>query len=798
MTEHDRSLPPLDSLLEHRSWVQAFARRLLRDEAAADDLAQEAWIRALRSPPDPARDPKPWLRRVLKNLASNARRGAGRRAKHEQVGGAQRARGREGTRSPAALVAEAEQHRRLVGHVLDLEEPFKTVLVLRFYQGLTPTEIAQRTDTAVGTVHSRLSRAVARLKARLDAEEGGDRRAWIAGLLPLAGTRRLASATTTAGTAAATAGVLMTLTKSKFAWLTLLLVGCLAGGGLLAHSLTSGEDAREGDLALRGVDAPDTGPELAARGTPRSAAAPPAAPDRLAGDVPSGALAPTPPGVRWHGIVRDTEGHPVRQAEVFVLPREAIGVNGPTHGDPRLGGTTTDAKGRFVVSPASVRHPRLVAWSHFHLPASIDLEGHDPAEAIELVVKPPRIVRVRVTREGHEGFLPLGVTVQTQGELSDRTHDPAQQATWVQSAEATDDTDVTLPMRVNTTAPLEVTFDAPRGYTTIPLRHRIPAATGTERDEETQRCAFRVVPSATLRYRLVDAATDAPLRGSIRTRFFLFAAGTKDVIASASTAEPRFEVTTDLPPGRYRYELHAAGYETVAGDVHVQRPGEAVTGTLRLVPAAPETGGQLVLTLRHPALVPDRIKKLARHLHTRGSPDGYAVFLRRHGETGWIGAFGHPGTDVHGMPSEDPSVRVAPLALKAARARFPEGTYDVVVARNGHGTAAFLRDVRIFPDQDTQLDVALEPGVFLELGGTFPPDLPLKALEVRASGNEAWGTLPFVQFRSGGHSAYTTKDDIAALLAIPRGHVLLGPFPAKELLVRIVPTEGAARTMVVR
>ena len=79
----DRSIPPLDSLLEHRSWVRAVARRLLRDEHAAEDLAQEAWLRVMRSPPDPERDPKPWLRRVLKNLASNRRRGEARRTKRE-------------------------------------------------------------------------------------------------------------------------------------------------------------------------------------------------------------------------------------------------------------------------------------------------------------------------------------------------------------------------------------------------------------------------------------------------------------------------------------------------------------------------------------------------------------------------------------------------------------------------------------------------------------------------------------------------------------------------------------------
>ena len=136
--------------------------------------------------------------------------------------------------------------------------------------------------------------------------------------------------------------------------------------------------------------------------------------------------------------------------------------------------------------------------------------------------------------------------------------------------------------------------------------------------------------------------------------------------------------------------------------------------------------------------------------------------------------------------------------LDVLRARFEEGTYDVVVARNAHGTAAFLRGVRIFPDQDTRLDVELAPGMFVQLHDVASPDLPLKALEVRAFGDEARGTLPFVQFQPGGHSSYTTPQDLAALLAIPRGHVLLGPFPAMELSVRVQPQNGAARTVIVR
>lgn len=60
-------------LLAQSSWVVALARSLVRDAAAAEDLAQEAWVAALERRPCVLR---PWLARVVANLARRARRGA--------------------------------------------------------------------------------------------------------------------------------------------------------------------------------------------------------------------------------------------------------------------------------------------------------------------------------------------------------------------------------------------------------------------------------------------------------------------------------------------------------------------------------------------------------------------------------------------------------------------------------------------------------------------------------------------------------------------------------------------------
>ena len=64
-----------DMLLEHAAWMRKLARELVRDPGAADDLTQDTWLAFLRSRPDPDRQIRPWLARVLRNAAGlSARR----------------------------------------------------------------------------------------------------------------------------------------------------------------------------------------------------------------------------------------------------------------------------------------------------------------------------------------------------------------------------------------------------------------------------------------------------------------------------------------------------------------------------------------------------------------------------------------------------------------------------------------------------------------------------------------------------------------------------------------------------
>ena len=75
--------------------------------------------------------------------------------------------------TPAEALQRAELHRELVNTLLDLKEPYRTTVVLRFFEALTPDEIACRQAVPVSTVRTRLRRGLMILRTTLDERLGG-------------------------------------------------------------------------------------------------------------------------------------------------------------------------------------------------------------------------------------------------------------------------------------------------------------------------------------------------------------------------------------------------------------------------------------------------------------------------------------------------------------------------------------------------------------------------------------------------------------------------------------------------
>jgi RNA polymerase sigma factor (sigma-70 family) len=166
-------------LRAHASFLRALARRLVVDEHRAEDLVQDTWVAALEHPPRNSGSLAAWLARVARNLAANARRGEARHAQREQ-----RAAREEAQPSAEQALEGLELSRVLSEHVLCLGEAYRTTLYLRYYEGLSHKEIAERLNVPERTVRSRLSRALAELRVRLDRGHGG-REAWLSAFLPL-------------------------------------------------------------------------------------------------------------------------------------------------------------------------------------------------------------------------------------------------------------------------------------------------------------------------------------------------------------------------------------------------------------------------------------------------------------------------------------------------------------------------------------------------------------------------------------------------------------------------------------
>lgn len=166
----------LEELLRHANFVRGLAKQLVADASSADDLVQDTFLAAVRVGVVPGPGIRTWLATTLKRTASNLRRTVARRVRRES-----RSALPEPHLGALDIIERVELERLVVSRVMELPEPFRTTILLRFHEGLKPSAIAQRCGVPVRTVETRLRRALDRLRERLDADAGG-RAAW---MLPL-------------------------------------------------------------------------------------------------------------------------------------------------------------------------------------------------------------------------------------------------------------------------------------------------------------------------------------------------------------------------------------------------------------------------------------------------------------------------------------------------------------------------------------------------------------------------------------------------------------------------------------
>jgi RNA polymerase sigma-70 factor (ECF subfamily) len=140
------------------------ARWLARSPAEAEDVVQDAMLRAFRAF-DGVRGEniKPWLLTIVRNCWRSRAADTQRRGHVALPGEDERPLAFEGP-DPEAQAARASDRRRLDAIISGLPPEFREVLILREMEDLSYREIAEATSAPIGTVMSRLARARAMLK----------------------------------------------------------------------------------------------------------------------------------------------------------------------------------------------------------------------------------------------------------------------------------------------------------------------------------------------------------------------------------------------------------------------------------------------------------------------------------------------------------------------------------------------------------------------------------------------------------------------------------------------------------
>ena len=166
------------AILENLAALYGFAMSLTRNPMDAEDLVQEACLRAVKgiNQRGVESDPKLWLFTILRNVWINEWRRRNRGPEFISLG----KNGDEGGPLQQWLSDDRERpddrfERNVLAEktraaIAELPEVFREVIVLRYFEGLSYRQIASILGCPAGTVMSRLSRARAELHSMVDGK----------------------------------------------------------------------------------------------------------------------------------------------------------------------------------------------------------------------------------------------------------------------------------------------------------------------------------------------------------------------------------------------------------------------------------------------------------------------------------------------------------------------------------------------------------------------------------------------------------------------------------------------------
>ncbi|HUH00726.1 MAG TPA: sigma-70 family RNA polymerase sigma factor [Kofleriaceae bacterium] len=360
----------IDALLAQADWVHAVARALVRDPAEARDLAQDTMEVALKAGPSQDRPLRPWLGGVVRNLWRSRARASARRVARETAAVGE-ADADAAVPTPAQLVERVETQQLLARRVLELDEPFRSTLLLRYYEGLSAAEIARRLELPAGTVRWRLKRGLELLRAALDAQFEGDRKRWAVLVAPLVW--KTPAGKTGAGIAAGVKGVVIVKTSTKLIALAVLLIAAVWG-------------TRQAGLWGKQQGGSGEAPVVARPGSEANQKQAVAPAGMRVGDTHSVRGIDPVGTIRLEGQVIDESEAPVPRAIV------AIDTN-----PPRI--ITAEEDGSFAIDRLIARTYRLEAHAGDRYAGPVQLALTADAEPVVLRARPAGVVSVHVQDE---------------------------------------------------------------------------------------------------------------------------------------------------------------------------------------------------------------------------------------------------------------------------------------------------------------------------------------------------------------------------------------------------------------
>ena len=158
-----------EELVRRYQDVAVRTAHLIAPDDDAEDAAQEAFIKAYRalSRFRPGAPFRPWLLQIVANEARNRRRSAGRRVGLALRAAEDRRPSDDAAPSPETAVLAHETQQMLLAAVNTLRDDDREVIGARYFLELSEAETAEALGIPRGTVKSRLSRALDRLRAGL-------------------------------------------------------------------------------------------------------------------------------------------------------------------------------------------------------------------------------------------------------------------------------------------------------------------------------------------------------------------------------------------------------------------------------------------------------------------------------------------------------------------------------------------------------------------------------------------------------------------------------------------------------